>query len=170
MSSFAPDVGDAVRPDGTLKDTSKINWSYDADESIPFPLDNASGPSSGHALATVVASVQRTTCVGHPSQRVLNALEAEAAESASRAPAQNACKRKAISPLPDCCAHKNVVNVISDNDSDNNNDSDNDSDGGTPSLPPTEPASDNYESLQAMADADNLVHSLPRLTISFLLI
>jgi hypothetical protein len=166
MSSFAPDIGDAVRPDSTLKDTSEINWSYDADKSIPFPLDNASGPSSGHALATVVASVQRTTRISHPSRHILNALEAEAAELASRAPAQNACKCKAISPLPDRRAHKNVVNVISDN---NNNSNDN-SDGGTPSPPPTEPASDNYKSLQAMADADNLVCSLLRLTISFLLI
>jgi hypothetical protein len=170
MSSFAPDVGDAVRPDGTLKDASEINWSYDADESIPFPSDNASGPSSGHAPATVVASVRRTTRISRPSRRVLDALEAEAAESASRAPAQNARKRKAISPLPDQRAHKNVVNVISDNDSDNGNNSNNNSDGGTPSPPPTEPASDDYESLQAMADADNLVRSLPRRTISFLLI
>jgi hypothetical protein len=166
MSSFAPDVGDAVRPDGTLKDASEINWSYNADESIPFPSDNASGPSSGHTLATVVASVRRTTRISHPSQHILDALEAEAAESASRAPAQNACKRKAISPLPDRHAHKNVINVISNN----NNNSNNNSDGGTPSPPPTELASDNYESLQAMADTDNLVCSLLRLTISFLLI
>jgi hypothetical protein len=38
MSSLAPELGDAVRPDGTLKDASEIIWSYDADESIPFPL------------------------------------------------------------------------------------------------------------------------------------
>jgi hypothetical protein len=81
MSSFAPD-GDAVRPDGTLKDASKIIWSYDADESIPFPLGSASGSHSGsHTLATNVAGVHRTTRISCPSQRYIE--EAEPAPSAS---------------------------------------------------------------------------------------
>lgn len=150
-------------------------WSYDADDSIPFPSANASGsasgshtgPSGGHAPAIVVASVRRTTHVSRPSWRVLEALEAaEAAESASSAPAQNTGvnhKRKAISALPDRRAHKKVIDVVS------NDDGENDSDGGTPSPPPTEPASDDYESLQAMADTDNQVCSLPNFTIAFLI-
>jgi hypothetical protein len=164
MSPFAPALGDAIRPDGTLKDASEIVWSYDADDTIPFPSDNASGShsgsSGGHAPAIVVGSVRRTTCVSRPSQRVLEALEAdEAAESARNASVNR--KRKAISALPDHRARKTVINVISDGDSDSDS-----SDGGSPS-PPTEPVSDDYESLKAMADADNQVHphSLPHFII-----
>lgn len=168
MSSFTPDLGDAVQPDGTLKDASEIIWSYDADDSIPFPSDNASGPRSGssrgHSPATVVASVRRTTRVSRPSRRVLEELEA--AEAASSAPTQNVGanhKCKAISALPDHRARKAAINVVSDDDSDD------DSDGGSPSPPPTEPVLDDYESLKAMADANNQVSSLPDFIIVLLI-
>ena len=36
-SPLASNLGDAVRPNGTLKDASEIVWNYDADESLPFP-------------------------------------------------------------------------------------------------------------------------------------
>ena len=36
LSSFAG-LGDAVWPDGTLKDASKMVWTYNNDKSIPFP-------------------------------------------------------------------------------------------------------------------------------------
>jgi hypothetical protein len=75
-------------------------WSYDADDLIPFPSGNTSGSSGGHTPVTVIASVQQTTHVNHPSWCVLEALEAEAAELGSSAPAQNTsinCKHKAIS-------------------------------------------------------------------------
>ena len=61
---FMPE-GDAVQPDGTLKDASEMTWNYDADESIPFPSGSTSVaplPSSGsHAPATMVAGVCQTT-------------------------------------------------------------------------------------------------------------
>ena len=165
MSSFAPDLGDAVRPDGTLKDASEIDWSFDPDDSIPFPSHNPSGSHSGSSggltPAIVITSVRRTTRLSRPSRRVLDELEAaEAAGSASSASGVNR-KRKAIKALPDQHSRKNVVHVVSDNDSDDEGEN------RTPSPPPTEPASDDYESLQAMADAENQVCSPPHCTIAF---
>ena len=168
MSSSTPQLGDAVRPDGTLKDASEIDWSFDPDDLIPFPLDHPSGShagsSGGHTPAIVVASVRWTTRRSRPSQRVLDELEAaEATALASSASGVNH-KHKATRALPNHRSRKTVINVVSDDDSDDESDS------GTPSPPPTEPASDDYESLQAMADADNQVCSLSRGTVSFSLI
>ena len=65
--------GDAVWPDGTLKDASEIVWTYNDDESIHFPSEgSASDPPSNsttmHAPATVVAAVHWTlVLVGHLS-------------------------------------------------------------------------------------------------------
>lgn len=149
-SSFAGDLGDAVRSDGTLKDASEIVWTYDVDDSIPFPSEgSASGPpsvsTSRRAPATVVAAVRRTTRISRPSRRVLEELEA--AEFASSASVSSGVKRKASSVLPNHRAAPSVVNAVSDGDSDE----------GTPSRPPTELASDDYKSLQVMADSDHQV-------------
>ena len=60
MSSIASNLSDAVRSDGTLKDASEIIWSYDADETIPFPpcanSHDAHTPSGTHAPATAVTA------------------------------------------------------------------------------------------------------------------
>jgi hypothetical protein len=154
MSSFS-NPGDAVRSDGSLKDASEMLWSYDADESIPFPSDNASGShtTSRHAPATVVAAVRGTARVSRPSRRYLE--EAGASESASSTPAHKSAgvKRKATSALVNQRATRKIVDVVSDDDIGG------DGDGGsrTPSPLPTELASDDYEALKAMADADNEV-------------
>ena len=162
MSSFAPDLGDAVQPDGMLKDVSKIDWSFNPDDSIPFPSDNPSGShsasSGGLSPAIVVTSVWCTTHLSKPSRHVLDKLEA--AGSASSASAVNH-KCKVIRALPNQHLHKNDVHVVSDDDSDDKSES------RSLSPPPTKPASDDYESLQAMADTDNQVCSLPHCTISF---
>ena len=58
MPSSAPsDLGDAIRPNGTLKDVSEMMWSYDADDTIPFPTDNAvdSNPAAGLLLRLSLA-------------------------------------------------------------------------------------------------------------------
>lgn len=95
MSSSLSDHGHALRPDGSLKDASEILWSYDEDESLPFPLDGAPTPSSSgsHAPATTVAGIRRTTRVIRPSQRAL-----DAAETSSSIPASAGVKRKARGP------------------------------------------------------------------------
>lgn len=155
MSSITSNLGDAVRSDGTLKDASEINWSYDADESVPFPPGSNSHdtqPSGRHAPATAVTAhaLRRTTRTIRPCQRYLEADDE--AESASSAVGQkvSGVKRKAASDLPGHCAtRKSIVTLLSDDSSD--------SKAPSPSPPPTEPASDDYEALQAMADADNQV-------------
>ena len=157
-SPLASNLGDAVRPDGTLKDASEIVWNYDADESLPFPSGGDSAPasvSSGTlAPATSVAAVRRTARVSRPSWRVLEAGEAELASIRKT----SGVKRKAASdPHDDRATRGKVITVVSDDAGDDSGDGA--SDGGTPSPPPTEPASDDYEALTAMADADNQVCS-----------
>jgi hypothetical protein len=166
MSLFASDLGDAVRPDGTLKDVSEIVWSYDADESIPFPSgDSGTLPvlSGGPASATLVAAVRRTTCISRPCWHFLEAAEEELASSVP-ARKSSGVKRKAASNLPDHSAtHKKVINMAIDNAGDDiinmviDNAGNDASDGRTPSLPPTEPMSNDYEDLRAMADTDDQV-------------
>jgi hypothetical protein len=154
--SSTPSLGDAVRSDGTLKDAAEILWSYDADETIPFPSDGNSGhcSSSGrHAPATAdtAQAVRRTSRVIRPCRRF---CEEDKAESASSAIAQKSSgvKRKATSDPPGHCAtRKNIVNIVSDNSSDDR--------ARSPSPLPTEPASDDYDTLQGMADTDNQVCS-----------
>jgi len=154
MSSIAPDLGDAVRPDGTLKDASEIIWSYDADDSIPFPLDSLFGTrpasSCGPAPAMMVAGARWTTHTHRPSQRALEVAEAASSSSASAHPGS---KRKAPSdPIPDRRVTRKIIYDLDEEVADP-------SDGGAT----TEPAEDDYESIKAMADADNLVRSSPSL-------
>jgi hypothetical protein len=153
MSSFTPD-GDAVRLDSTLKDVSEIMWFYNADESIPFPSGSASASHSSHAPATTVAGVHRTTHIIRPSRCYIE--EAEVTESAS---STSVCKYfgvkcKATSNLPDHrAACKKITDTVDDAAAGDA------SDDVTTTVPPTELVSDDYESLKAMADADNLVCS-----------
>ncbi|KAH9013537.1 hypothetical protein EDB85DRAFT_2158120 [Lactarius pseudohatsudake] len=92
MSSTTSDLGQAVRPDGTLKDASEIVWSYDVDESTPFPLDNVTGThpffSGGRAPATMVAGARRTARVPRTSQRARDAAEATTSSSSASAGAR----------------------------------------------------------------------------------
>jgi hypothetical protein len=156
MSSFAPDLGDAVRPDGTLKDASEMTWSFDADDSIPFPLGDASGDASGGRVSSgegeppgPTATLRRTTRVIRPAQRYL-----DGAESDSSAPASTplAIKRKASCKSPARRVTQKVTIDVDDEDSEDSNA--NSDDRGATTEPVTEPASDDYEALRAMADAD----------------
>jgi hypothetical protein len=153
MSSFAPD-GDAVQLDGTLKDASEITWFYNANESIPFPSGSASASHSSHAPATTVAGVCRTTRIICPSRHYIK--EAEVTESASSTSVRKyfGVKRKATSNLPD---HRAACKKITD--AVDNAAAGDASDNATTTAPPTELTSDDYESLKAMANADNLVCS-----------
>ncbi|KAH9037035.1 hypothetical protein EDB84DRAFT_1437548 [Lactarius hengduanensis] len=178
MSSTTSDLGQAVRPDGTLKDTSEIVWTYDVDESTPFPLDNVTGThpffSGGRAPATMVAGARRTARVPRPSQRARDAAEAtaeattssssasagarvphpsqrardaaEATTSSSSASAGPGAKCKA----PTATVPRRVMRKVDLDDSFADH-----SDDGATTEPNTEPASDNYESIKAMADTDN---------------
>lgn len=155
MASFTPNLGDAVHPDGTLKDASEISWSFDADDTIPFPSSDDTHHHSISSGSPVPATVRRTTRISRPSRRVL-----EAAESALSAPTSthSAAKRKAPHASPTRRVTQKVVINVDDEDADNSNASSDD--GGSTTEPATEPASDDYEALQAMADADDQVGSL----------
>jgi hypothetical protein len=149
MSSTNPDLEHAVRPDGTLKDASEIRWTYDEDESIPFPSDSVS-ESGGCAPATMVAGMRRTARVHRPSKRALEAFEASSGGSASTRPG---AKRKAQSDLaPEHRVTRKVVIDVDDDATDSSND-------GAATELATELADDDYESIKAMADADNRVRS-----------
>ena len=165
MSSLAPEVGDAVRPDGTLKDASEIIWSYDADESIPFPLGSThSIPSTKLSPVMMVGGARRTSSRIHcPSQ---HALEAAEASSSTRDGKRSGIKHKASGDcLDDRGPRRGLVNVDVVNMDDTGMDDTGVDDNGTSDAetwPPTEPASnDDYEALRAMADTDNAVHCQP---------
>ncbi|KAH9028309.1 hypothetical protein EDB84DRAFT_1563144 [Lactarius hengduanensis] len=203
MSSTTSDLGQAVRPDGTLKDASEIVWTYDVDESTPFPLDNVTGThpffSGGRAPATMVAGARRTARVPRPSQRARDAAEATAeattssssASAGARVPhpsqrARDAAEATTSSSLasagarvphpsqrardaaeattssssastgpgakckaPTATVPRRVMCKVDLDDSFADH-----SDDGATTEPNTEPASDDYESIKAMADAD----------------
>ena len=173
MSSTSLDLGHAVRSDGTLKDASEMEWTYDADESTPFPSSTVSGTSSGGpAPATMVAGIRRTMRVHRPSRRAREAAEAEAEVEASTS-ARSRVKRKVPSdadghPIP---VRRKVIDLDDNDDNDYADNADNDdndtshttdhSEDGAVTELATEPADDDYEILKAMADADHQVcHTL----------
>jgi hypothetical protein len=156
MTSTTSDPGHAVGPSGALKDTSEMVWTYDEDESIPFPSGDDSGTdpisSGGLAPATVVAATRRTARIHRPSLRALEAVEA----SLSSASIRPGAKRKARSdPAPERRVTRKII-IDSDVDSGSDVAADCSNDGAT-TEPATEPAEDEYESIKAMADADNQV-------------
>ncbi|KAH8994295.1 hypothetical protein EDB86DRAFT_3078140 [Lactarius hatsudake] len=164
MSSTTSDLGQAVQPDGTLKDMSEIIWSYDVAELTPFPLDDITGMhlffSGGCAPAMMVAakvttSSSSTPCVPRPLQRARNAAKAtaEATTSSSLASTGLGAKRKA--PTATVPSHRVVRKVNLDGCLADH------SDNGATMEPNTEPASDDYESIKAMADTNNEMCSLP---------
>ena len=164
LSLSAPDLGDAVRPDGTLKDASEINWAFNADESIPFPAGQNTGdhPASlgSHAPDVMGDSICWTTCLCRPSWHVLDALDVEAA-----CPRPCMTKCKPPQDIPSRRVSWKVVIDVDDDDSndagnsndDNDNDSDSDSDNSIATEPASEAMSEEYDTLRAMADADNQV-------------
>ena len=107
-------------------------------------------------------SIRRTTRLHRPSRCVLDALDVEAA-----CPHPRTTKRKPPQDIPSRCVSQKVVIDVDDDDSndagnsDNDNDNDNDSDGDSDNSIATEPASEamseEYDTLRAMADADNQV-------------
>ncbi|KAH9160110.1 hypothetical protein EDB89DRAFT_1915207 [Lactarius sanguifluus] len=102
MSWNPQDPGHAVRPDGTLKDTSEMSWTYDADESVPFPQSLGLGAAGGQgaALKPQVAKPVRVSspdCVRRSGRMLcLSRRVLEAAEASSGSPARRV-KRKAPS-------------------------------------------------------------------------
>ena len=152
LSLSAPDLGDTVQPDGTLKDTSEINWAFDADESIPFPAGQNAGnhtaSSGSHAPDVMGDSIHRMTHLRCPSWHVLDALDVEAA-----CPRPCTTKHKPPQDIHSQHVSRKVVIDVDDDD----DDSDGDSNNGIATEPASEAMSEEYDTLRAMADADNQV-------------
>ena len=108
MPSSTDNLGEAVQSDGTLKDALKIVWSYDADDSIPFPAGSTSASlpvsASWHAPATVVASVRRTTHVIQPCRRYLedDDVESRSAPTCKTSGAKRKAANTLINPQATC--------------------------------------------------------------------
>jgi len=172
MSTSDSPIGHAVHADGGLKDASEMEWTYDKDETVPFPSDCLTIPATddsavssssvrihpffthAKAPAAVIAGSRRSTRTSRPSQRVREANDVQPLATGSAG-----TKRKAIVNLSPAPA-RHVVNRVVD-DSDDGNETE-------PDGNETEPAGDedvndadvSSQSLQAMADADHAVRSL----------
>lgn len=132
-----------------------MTWTFDADEAIPFPSGTASGTGlvlpSLTSPSVAIAGVRRTTRTICPCSRYLDGLDSPSI--AIRA------KRKAP-PSDDQEDDRRVERKIE------NSLDDDASAHGTTTEVATELAEDDYESIQAMADADNQVRlPLPSLSI-----
>ena len=143
MSSLAPDIGDAVCPDGTLKDASEMTWNYDADDSIPFP--------SGDQFCVQnlpIAPLCWTTRKIRPPRHFLDGAESDSSTPDSM---PLAGKRKTSRKSPACWVLQKVINVDREDNEVSNMSGD---DGSATTEPITEPASDGYKAVQAMVDTD----------------
>ncbi|KAH9168878.1 hypothetical protein EDB89DRAFT_1909080 [Lactarius sanguifluus] len=131
----------------------------------PVAAQDTSRPPS-HAPAAILAGARRvSTRVPHPSQCAVEAAEAASSGSTGTHPGTK-CKAQS-NPNPDCrVTHKVVINLVDDvADPDDDGATTEpttelaDDDGAT-TKPATELADDDYESIRAMADADNQVVSV----------
>ena len=78
MPSTSPELGDALRPDGTLKDASDIVLYFAPDDADPLALTGASGDTTGepsHTPRSPEAGPCRTSRLRRPSRRILEALD-----------------------------------------------------------------------------------------------
>jgi hypothetical protein len=160
--------GCAIRLDGSLKDASEIEWHFDKDDEIPMSFDpptTASSPPvihplfTGRAPAAFVAGSRRSARTSRPSARVTDPDNAMTGSGPSnRVPSTSVGeKRKA----PDSKPVRSVVRrVVADSDSEVQTDVDNDASHPTEPDPEDEDLAHRqgeFESLQAMADADHKV-------------
>ena len=177
----SPDCGCALRPDGSLKDASEIEWQFDVDNDITPSLSgpsSISGPSSGlssgdsgpskiHSFfsstpttsstlqpVTFAAGSRRSGRVTRPSNHI---LDPNNAMGAGKCPAYQKS-----------AATRNVKQKIIQDDQDDQDSEEDDASFDTPPVCPTELSTDvnddnatnavveeEYESLKAMADADH---------------
>jgi hypothetical protein len=166
-----------------LKDASEIEWSFDADESIPFPSEaqSALGACDGGGAAPTpqafsAEGARRSARAFRPSQRLLEAAEVFSTGPTATRGVHPGAKRKAP---PGSVARRVARKIVLDVDEYSSSeapDEDNTStevaqDPGTndaamePALDADDLASEtNYQFIKAMADAD---HKVCRLLTSF---
>ena len=175
-----PDPGCAIRPDGSLKDASEIDWHFDKDDDAPITMAEKSPmsgpPGSSHILhpyflghaspAVQVAGSRRSSCASRPSNHVVdpdNAMNSAAETSSTQKVGTG--KRKAPIHKSARCVIQKTIHISGDSNDDRSG-----SEGPTSSPPAHGKATDveeiedanavsgqEYASLKAMADADHEV-------------
>ena len=185
MSALDSPRGHAVCADGGLKDAREMEWTYDQDETIPYPSDSLTTPASDdpaaspvpiHPLFThtkppvaLIAGSRRSTRTSRPSQRVREANEEPSLSTGSTtAKPSTGTKRRAAEHLSPAPRRRVFDKAVVDSDDDHRNNTE-------PDGNETEPADDeeandadiSSQSLQAMANADHEVRSLCTLVESF---
>jgi hypothetical protein len=174
VNSNSSDLGCAVRSDGTLKDASEIDWSFDRsdDEALSIPslssrpsaaakVSGSSGPelhpffSGTLRPATFSAGQRRSGRATRPSNRIVNpdnAMGVSAVAAGKRKASSSTTSTRNVKPKP------KIVSVLSEDEEDEEDDSYT-----APALTevPTdideEADNEEYEALKAMADADHKV-------------
>jgi len=168
-----PDLGCAVRPDGSLKDASEIEWHFDKDDETPIASASQGSPTvappthpffSAHAPAILVAGSRRSGRTARPSNRLVDPDNAMASVAGTSSPQSIPRKRKAPQLKPTCRVIRRTVYISGD---EGNSTSDYEDHASTMRPAQDEPtdteeiedASGNleYTSLKAMADADHEV-------------
>lgn len=161
---------------GTLKDASEIEWTFDADESIPFPSEaqNALGACDGRGVAPTPLALSAegtrwSTCVFCPSRQLLEASEVFSTGltvtrgthpgTKCRAPPGSVACRVACKIVIDVDEYlSSEMPDEDDTSTEAAQDPGNDDATMEPVLDADDLASEtNYQSIKAMADADHKV-------------
>jgi hypothetical protein len=151
MSNSNPDHGCAVRPDGTLKDASEIDWDYDPDEAVAEHIDSTTAASFSSAPLNIhpfFTGARRSTHAACPSAHTIDP------DNMMNAPA----KCKASSPTQKCCLSRKII-VESQSDGEINNENYAESILDTTDVEEIEgPEDSKYKHLKEMADTDHQVY------------
>jgi hypothetical protein len=151
MSNSNSDRGCAVRPDGTLKDASEIDWDYDPDDAVAEQIDSTTAASSSSAPPKIhpfFTGARRSTRAARPSARTIDP------DNVMNAPA----KRKASSPTQKRRLSRRII-VESQSDGEINDKNYAESIPDTTDVEEIEESGDSeYERLKEMADADHQVY------------
>ena len=172
----------ARRADGSLKDASEMEWSYDKDETLPFPAPESTvdeqvvAPTvhpfftGAAAPAQIVGGARRSVRTHRPSRRVLEAMpnsedqagpssgNARGKRKAAVAPSGRRISRKVVTDTDDEVSNGEA----SDGEASDCTASDSDASITTEDINVDNAGVDSatYQHLQEMADADHKVRLL----------
>ena len=164
-------LGPACHADGSLKDASEIEWSYDKDKTLPFPAPDAmvneqdTAPTIHPFFARAAPPVQivggahvtcRSACTHHPSHCVLEAMSDS--ENQAGPSLENSHGKHKTNVVPS--SHQVVCKIVNTSTED---EAESDGDAAsivTDDITVDKAISDTYQQLQEMADANHKVRLL----------
>ncbi|KAF8799820.1 hypothetical protein BYT27DRAFT_7217371 [Phlegmacium glaucopus] len=152
-TSSIDELGCAVHPDGTLKDASEIEWQYDKDDDAPMASCSSSSKSIASFFAkkalpaNLVAGSRHSARTTRPSARI---LDPENAMNNQKRKAKSTPSRRISCKVVITSEDEGEVPLLLTSDNDTTDTEAIDSDGEA-----HETATAEFESLQAMADADH---------------